>query len=156
MLGKIFHNNLEFYWYRIELTSVGIDIRMKHFADKSDSWGFIWVLFRKTWNITHISYNSINLFKAIINIDIWTLSFFILFYLLMVSLNVPSSNGVSCGPNITAWKKINVILTTSTYVYRPTYIKAIYNDGQNSVILTFHSIILLSPGAPETPAGGSS
>ena len=45
---EIFHSNHEFYTYRIELTSIGIDIWMKHFADKSDSWGFIWVLFRKT------------------------------------------------------------------------------------------------------------
>ena len=40
----------------------------------------------------------------------------------MVSLKVPSSNGVSAGPNITA----------------------------------FHCMILLSHGAPLTPAGGSS
>ena len=42
--------------------------------------------------------------------------------LLIVSLNVPSSNGVSAGPNMTA----------------------------------FHCMILLSHGAPLTPAGGSS
>ena len=40
----------------------------------------------------------------------------------IVNLNVPSSNGVSAGPKITA----------------------------------FHKSILLSVGAPETPAGGSS
>ena len=46
----------------------------------------------------------------------------ILKFLLMVSLNVPSSKGVSAGPKMTA----------------------------------FHCIILLSQGAPLTPAGGSS
>ena len=46
----------------------------------------------------------------------------VLIFLLMVSLNVPSSKGVSAGPKMTA----------------------------------FHCIMLLSHGAPLTPAGGSS
>ena len=91
------------------ITSISIYIRMKHFTDESHCRWLIWILFCESWNKRWMSQKCLK----------WLYSHIIL---LIVNLNVPSSNGVSAGPKITA----------------------------------FHCIILLSQGAPLTPAGGSS
>ena len=58
----------------------------------------------------------------------------------IVSLNVPSSNGVSFG------------LWTKSGQYLPNRVLNIAHPNMTA----FHNIMLLSVGAPLTPAGGSS
>ena len=59
-----------------------------------------------------------------------------------VNLNVPSSNGVSCGLELNKIKN-------------KIYKNKIFLDSYPN-ITAFHNIILLSVGAPLTPTGGSS
>ena len=60
----------------------------------------------------------------------------------MASLNVPSSNGVSLGLHMVLHRSYNVPMLPLIPMAHPN-------------ITAFHNIILLSVGAPLTPAGGS-